>query len=108
MFSFVLLDFIPLDMANSPFQELLHSTLGTGNPEVLKNWIEQEINTKDNNQETALHKASESGDLNNVNYYIQIGAQIDAKDKDGETPLHKAAHKGHFEVVQCLINQGYI
>ena len=44
-----------------PFQELLHSA----NVEDLKNWIEEQVNTQDENELTALHKASRDGDIAN-------------------------------------------
>ena len=77
-------------MAKSKFQQLLNSAVTT-NPEELKNWIEKEINTKDENQQTVLHKASFVGNLPTVKYLLQIGAQIEVKDKDDYTPLHFAA-----------------
>ena len=94
-------------MAKSKFQQLLNSAVTT-NPEELKNWIEKEINAKDQNQETVLHKACAGGNLPTVKYLIQIGAQIEAKAELGETPLHMAvgAGKGHLEIVQCLIDHG--
>ena len=69
-------------MANlRPFQELLHSA----NVEDLKNWIEEQVNTQDEIELTALHKASRDGDIAKVKYLIQIGAQIDVKNGDGWT-----------------------
>ena len=60
--------------AEVKFQALLNSTLMNGNQDVLKHWIDQQVNTKDNDQLTALHKASRDGNLNLVKYLIQIGA----------------------------------
>ena len=75
-------------MAKSKFQKLSNEAAATGNIDDLKNWIEEQINYKDQrNQETVLHKAIESGHLNVVKYFIQIGAQIDAKKKDGGLPF---------------------
>ena len=85
-----------------PIQELLHSA----NLEDLKNWIEQQVNTKDENELTALHKASRDGDLEKVKYLIQIGAQIEAQDNESWTPLHFAADRDHLEIVQYLIDHG--
>ena len=92
-------------MAKSKFQQLLNSAVTT-NPEELKNWIEERINTKDENKLTALHKASEAGHLNTVNYLIQIGAHIESKDKNEETPLHKVAKLGPLEVMKLLVEKG--
>ena len=93
--------------AEAKFQALLNSTLMNGNQDVLKHWIEQQVNTKDQNQQTALHKATRDGHLNTVKYLIQIGAQVNVKDEiKGFTPLHIAGMKGHLEIVQCLIHHG--
>ena len=94
-----------MKMAISKFQELLNSAVTT-DPEELKNWIEKEINTKDENQQTVLHKASEAGNLPTVKYLIQIGAQIEAKDENEQTPLFKAVCENHFDVVKCLVENG--
>ena len=46
-------------MAPSKFQELLNSAAINGNQEDLKNWIDQQVNTKDKiNQQPALYKGS--------------------------------------------------
>ena len=89
------------------FQEHLHSS--DGDPKLLRNWITHQVNTKDENGLTALHKCSKAGHLEKVKYLIQIGAQIDAKDnhgcawEKGQTPLHFAAANGHFEVNRILM-----
>ena len=93
-------------MAKSKFQKLSNEAAATGNIDDLKNWIEEQINAKDQNQSTVLHKASKSGHLSAVKYFIQIGAQIEAKNEDEETPLHIAADNDHLDIVQCLIEHG--
>ena len=52
--------------AEAKFQALLNSAVNDGNQDVLKNWIDQQVNIKDKNQLTALHKASRDGHLNIV------------------------------------------
>ena len=84
-------------MAKSKLQQLLNSAVTT-NPEELKNWIEKEINAKDQNQETVLHKASDGGNLPTVKYLIQLGAQIEAKDKNENTPLFEAVLNNEPEI----------
>ena len=96
-------------MANlsQDFQDHLHSA--GGDPEPLRNWIELQVNAKDENGLTALHKCCKAGQLEKVKYVIQIGAQIDVQqdtpcrtfEKD-RTPLLFAATYGHLEIVQYL------
>ena len=92
-------------MAKSKFLQLLNSAVNT-NPEELEKWIEEQINTKDENQRTFLHKASKAGNLPTVKYLIQIGAQIDAKDANEYTPLLAAVNGNNLEVVKYLIDNG--
>ena len=61
-------------MEKLKFKQLLNSAVNT-NPEELKNWIEEQVNTKDEYGQTVLHKASIAGNLPTVKYLIQIGAQ---------------------------------
>ena len=83
-------------------QQLLHS----GAINELKNFIAQQVNTKDGNSETALYKASSGLNLSNVKYLIRIGAKINMKTPGGFTPLHAAAQNGHLAILQCLIDHG--
>ena len=53
-------------------EALLHSAAANGNLESLKNLIEDPINSKDENQKTALHKACESGHLSTADYLIRV------------------------------------
>ena len=64
------------------------------------------IGTSDNEESTALHKASKSGCLPLVGKLIEVGANINAKEEDGWTPLHWAANSGHFDVVCLLMDKG--
>ena len=59
-------------MALSPMEALLHSAAANANLESLKNLIEDPINSKDENQKTALHKACESGHLSTADYLIRV------------------------------------
>ena len=44
-------------------EKLLHNHAANGNFEEIKRLIDQQINSKDEDQQTLLHKASEQGDL---------------------------------------------
>ena len=84
-------------------KKILHAQADKGNFEEMKRLIDQQINSKDKNQETLLHKASEQGDLMAVQYLIQVGAQLEAKNSYGRTPLHSAKT---YEIAACLIQKG--
>jgi hypothetical protein len=51
-----------------------------------------------------LHKATESGDIEEVRLLLENGADITAPDDQGWTPLHIASRYGHTNIV-CLLLQ---
>ena len=53
-----------------------------------------------------LHRAAEIGQLMDVRYWIQAGADLNAKDDEGMTPLHYSAYYAHAEIVRALIEAG--
>ncbi len=57
----------------------------------------------DNLRRTALHYASQRGDLETVCCLIQLGASHTFADLSGSTPLHLACAAGHQDVVQALL-----
>lgn len=54
----------------------------------------------------SIHKAAETGDIVEVNNYLEKGVSVNAKDKDGATPLHWAACSGFAEIAELLIDAG--
>jgi ankyrin repeat protein len=62
-----------------------------------------DINLKNNYGQTALHEASQRGNLAAVDILIKHRAEINATTKNGETPLHYAARGGHLEVIKLLL-----
>ena len=52
---------------------------------------------------TALHLASDSGDLESVSFLLGAGAEVDAKDENDNTPLVWAVKRGHVDVVNWLL-----
>ena len=64
------------------------------------------INSTNNNKETALMEAADDGRLTAVRNLIAAGADVNLQDEDGETALMKAADEGYAEIVQLLINAG--
>ncbi|GAH09892.1 unnamed protein product [marine sediment metagenome] len=65
-----------------------------------------DVNAQKQKGETALHRASFTGDMARVKSLINRDADVSAKSKIGSTPLHFAAVKGHKEVAQLLIAAG--
>ena len=63
-------------------------------------------NIKDENGDTALHRASSMGELEDVKRLIADEANPNLKNKKGETTLHKASRSGKLEVVMHLIANG--
>ena len=64
------------------------------------------VNAKDNEGNTALHKAAESDSKDTAKLLIDKGAKIDARNDAGETPLHRAAIRDSFETARLLIEKG--
>jgi ankyrin repeat protein len=68
--------------------------------------IEPLLEDRDNKGRTALHKASESGNLSQVIALLEQGAKLNAEDNDEKTPLHLAAQSGEKAVVRYLLKMG--
>ena len=57
-----------------------------------------DVNNKDGRKRTALHYASEKGDLKVVQALLSKGAEIDVEDGDRCTPLMLAAGRTHTHI----------
>jgi ankyrin repeat protein len=68
--------------------------------------IEPLLEDRDNKGRTALHRASESGNLSQVIALLEQGAKINTEDNDWKTPLHLAAQSGEKAVVRYLLKMG--
>jgi len=66
----------------------------------------REGNGVDSNGETALIRASESGDLVAVQALLSKGVDVNERANDGETALIAASWSGHLEVVHALLAKG--
>ena len=55
---------------------------------------------------TALHFASDYGQLNVCEYLVSQGAIVDLVDNHGITPLLAAIWEGHIEVCEFLVSKG--
>jgi ankyrin repeat protein len=92
---------------NSP----LHYAAGIGQLEIvkllIKEWGDDVVKAKNNNNESALHCAAKGGHVQVVDLLIRHGAKTENRDKYGNSPLHCAAEAGELEVVKLLIEWGY-
>ena len=58
----------------------------------------------DNN--TVLHLAAGTNDLNTAQVCLQYGADINALKTNNETPLYVATVKGNMQIVEFLVQKG--
>ena len=77
-------------------------------PDRVRALLDQGANLETVNEEgdSALHEASESGRVETVRLLLDRGANIRAANRDGDTPLHKASTGGSVEVVRLLLDHG--
>ena len=68
--------------------------------------IEPFLEERDDKGRTALHKASESGNLSQVIELLDQGAKINTEDNDWKRPLHLAAESGDEALVRYLLRKG--
>jgi len=64
-----------------------------------------DINVADINGVSALHFASELGDLESIRILIQYGAWVNIKDHQGENALFYAVRGGNHEVIRALVEE---
>ena len=77
--------------------------------QILKFTLEQLLaspNIQDHKGRTALHFATDSGDLFLVKLLLQHGANVNAQDFEGKTPLYYGVEKNHVQIVSLLLDQG--
>ncbi|EDW88799.1 myotrophin [Drosophila yakuba] len=53
-----------------------------------------------------VHYAADFGQLNVLQFLINIGADVDRKDKHGITPILAAIWEGHTSCVELLLKKG--
>lgn len=89
--------------------ETLLEAAKNGDNSIIKDYIQlgkADIETKDNNGQTALHLAAANGHTATVVLLLSNGANINAIDTNGCTPLHLSIDKTHYEVTISLIEKG--
>ncbi len=62
-----------------------------------------DINAKDSNGRTALHRAAKANDAAAIPILLFSGADINAKDNVGKTPLHYAIQAGNSAAISVLL-----
>ncbi|NPB03405.1 MAG: hypothetical protein GXO39_03195 [Thermotogae bacterium] len=82
-----------------------------GHPQVVKYLVGEfirrgSVDVKFHDGKTLLHFAAYGGDLKQMKYLVEKGADINAKDRLGRAPLHEAALRGHLPVMKYLIEKG--
>lgn len=64
------------------------------------------IDAVDANEETALMRAVNKGDVASVKSLLEKGAGVDMTDAQGNTPLMRAAEKGNTTIIEALLRHG--
>ncbi|WP_353271056.1 ankyrin repeat domain-containing protein [Wolbachia endosymbiont (group A) of Alloplasta piceator] len=84
--------------------DLLVSAAGVGRLSDVRELLEKgaNIEARDSDGYTSLHRAAEGGHLEIIRFLIDKGANIGAKNKDGKNPLDVANDLGKTEVVNFL------
>ncbi len=81
----------------------------SNNTDTIKYLVEHvklDVNSKNVENETALHLVSYYGYMSTVDYLVENGAQVDARDKNNDMPLHIAASYGNQALIKLLLNIG--
>jgi ankyrin repeat protein len=90
-------------------QELLRAATANNVPEVRRLLsVGADVNAwdADDDDDTALHKASYFGHVQAIKELLDHGADIERTNKDGRTQLHWASGRGHLQVFQALREHG--
>lgn len=66
----------------------------------------EDINSKSRYGDQVIHMACVSGNIQDLEIFLNNGADVNARGEGGMTPLHYAAEQGHAELVQFLLTKG--
>ncbi|KAF9582697.1 hypothetical protein BGW38_010874 [Lunasporangiospora selenospora] len=87
----------------------LHFAASRGHEPVVRVLIDQAgagVDVPDREGESALLKASYTGNYSVVCFLLKRGANVHQRDKDGWTALHNASSKGFIDTAQVLLEKG--
>lgn len=69
--------------------------------------LQQDVSRKyGSEQSTGLHYAIRYGNLDDIKYFVQHGADVNVRDLYGRTPLYYGIRNRNVECIQYLIDQG--
>ena len=97
---------------NSSYQKIFQEAVRSGNMGELRRILEDRhgkgvnINTYDQEGQTALHQSCLDGNLELVKLLVKFGADIRLANRDGWSPLHIATWGGHQDIALYLVNGG--
>jgi ankyrin repeat protein len=96
------------ELENRNITEPQRATLRSSSPHVAAsgNNIVPEILKRDDNGQTPLHRAAESGDSELVSLLLTCGAEKEPRDYNRRIPLHLAASSGDLDAVIALLGPG--
>lgn len=95
---------------NSPsHQGIFQEAVRTGDTGGLQRLLEEvqhrvDVNSYNNDGQTALHQCCQDGNLELVKLLVRFGADVRLANRDGWSALHIAAWSGHREIAMYLIN----
>ncbi|CAF4405899.1 unnamed protein product [Rotaria socialis] len=105
----------PVTLRLIGFTNTLHRACQQGNFDIVKKILSSEyyihrpdINAKDSQGSTALHRASFIGHDDIVRLLIKEGSHVLARDANGATTLHRAAAGNRPSALAILINEGLV
>jgi len=87
----------------------LHFAAYIGDHEQIKKLLEEEgvkIDAKDKKGKTAIHFATQEGNIDAAKELVEKGANVNAEDTEGRRPLHWAAARGNIQGVRFLVENG--
>lgn len=83
-------------------------SVANGNLKGLENYLKNggNVNLKDGNGTTLLHKTADEGDVSKVKVLLENGCSLDLQDEDGCTPVYIAVNRGNHSVLKTLLEAG--
>ena len=92
----------------APVADDLFSAALNGNNQAIGQLLSQglNVNSANNERETALHMAASRGHYSTVIYLINNGAYVNARTIKNWIPLHHAVRFNHPNIVNYLVKQG--
>ncbi|MFC1834626.1 ankyrin repeat domain-containing protein [Thermodesulfobacteriota bacterium] len=68
--------------------------------------VAYDVDTRNGADWWPLELPCRNGDLEEVKYLLDNGADVNGSDREGRTPLMLAAYEGHLEIVKLLLDSG--